>query len=210
MGSPSRAPASRGACSIGSACPRPPPSGGGPRPADVLERPTTGGIALALDDRDRVGEPLVGRDAGVAQVVQRAKDVVVDTSAGTRTAASRSRSRRPSTSGSTGGVRACSPRRAARASATGAEPPIARSYSSRPSRTLIVVPNEDTVAPFSTSQFQPPSGSCSPKQALDERRHVHAEVRPGRDGVAVDARLHLTGEERVVRPRASRTRDRAR
>ncbi len=50
-----------------------------------------------------------------------------------------------------------------RAARTSAEPPIARSCSRRPSRTLIVVPNDDTVAPFSTSQFQPPSGSCSPR-----------------------------------------------
>ena len=28
---------------------------------------------------------------------------------------------------------------------------------------MIVVPNDDTVAPFSTSQFQPPSESCSPR-----------------------------------------------
>ena len=27
----------------------------------------------------------------------------------------------------------------------------------------MVVPNDDTVAPFSTSQFQPPSSSCSPR-----------------------------------------------
>ena len=39
------------------------------------------------------------------------------------------------------------------------------------------------------------------EQALDERRHVDAEVRAGRDDVAVDARLDLALEESVVRPR---------
>ena len=39
------------------------------------------------------------------------------------------------------------------------------------------------------------------EEPLDERRHVHAEVRAGRDDVAVDARLDLALEEPVVGPR---------
>ena len=65
----------------------------------------------------------------------------------------------------------------------------------------MVVPNDDTVAPFSTSQFQPPSDELLTEEPLDERRHVHAEVRPGRDDVAVDARLDLALEEAVLLPR---------
>jgi hypothetical protein len=58
-----------------------------------------------------------------------------------------------------------SPRsRAARASAALAAPSLARSYARSPSTTLIVVPNDPTVAPRSTSQFQPPSSSCSPSR----------------------------------------------
>ncbi|MEJ7697888.1 MAG: hypothetical protein WKF78_15045 [Candidatus Limnocylindrales bacterium] len=38
------------------------------------------------------------------------------------------------------------------------------------------------------------------EQPVDERRHVHAEVRAGRDDVAVDARLDLALEEPVVCP----------
>src|SRR5712691_1540107 len=43
---------------------------------DVLERPPAVGIPVALDDADRLLDALVGRDAGVAQVLQPAQDVV--------------------------------------------------------------------------------------------------------------------------------------
>ena len=46
---------------------------------------------------------------------------------------------------------------------TSGDPPVARSNSSRPSSTLIVVSNEDRTDPFSASQFQPPSSSRSPR-----------------------------------------------
>ena len=84
---------------------------------------------------------------------------------------------------------------------TSSASPVARSNASRPSRTLIVVPNDETVAPFSTSQFQPPLRELLAEQPLDERCHVHPEVRAGRDDVAVDARLDLALEERMVGPR---------
>ena len=64
-----------------------------------------------------------------------------------------------------------------------------------------MVPNDETVAPFSTSQFQPPSASCSPSSRSTSGRHVHAEVRARRDDVAVDARLDLALEEPMVCPR---------
>jgi len=53
---------------------------------------------------------------------------------------------------------------AARASPALPASPMARSKARRASSTLIVVPNDDTVAPFSTSQFQQPSSSCSARR----------------------------------------------
>ena len=41
-------------------------------------------------------------------------------------------------------------------------PPVARSYSSSPSSTLIVVANDERTEPLTRSQFQPPSASRSP------------------------------------------------
>src|SRR5439155_1449798 len=48
------------------------------------------------------------------------------------------------------------------AAVTSAEPPVARPYSRRPSRTSIVVWNDPRLEPFYCSQFQPPSAICSP------------------------------------------------
>src|SRR5215470_2920279 len=48
-----------------------------------------------------------------------------------------------------------------RAAINCAEPPVARSWANRPSRTLIVVWKEERTEPFSASQFHPPSSSCS-------------------------------------------------
>src|SRR5207244_3353119 len=44
-------------------------------------------------------------------------------------------------------------------------------------------------------------GELFTEKPLDERRHVNAEIRTGRDDVAVDARLDLALEEPVVGPR---------
>ena len=74
-----------------------------------------------------------------------------------------------------------------------ADPPVARSNSSRPSSTLMVVSNEDRTDPFSTSQFQPPSEPLS-EDPLDDRLDAHSEVGPGLDRYAVDARLNLAIE----------------
>jgi hypothetical protein len=50
-----------------------------------------------------------------------------------------------------------------RAAFTSAEPPVARSCSSRPSKTQIVVWNDDRFEPYAARQFHPPSLSCSPR-----------------------------------------------
>ena len=55
-----------------------------------------------------------------------------------------------------------SPRR--RAAMDAAEPPLTRSCANSPSRTLIVVANDERTEPFSASQFHPPSSSCSPSR----------------------------------------------
>ena len=86
----------------------------------------------------------------------------------------------------------------ARAAVTSVEPPVARSCSSSPSSTLIVVSNDPRIEPFSCSQFQPPSAICSVEQPVDDALHVLAEVGADRDGRAVDARLDLAVEERQV------------
>ncbi len=159
---PSRARAAPGACSSGSACPRRRPSRGGTDPRG-RSGAATGRRHPGCPRRPRSPPRLARRRrppprAGAPARAGRRSG----TRSGTRTRARlgsitspvdfRRNSRRSSMY--------ASPRR--RAAATSAEPPIARSCSSRPSTTLIVVPNDDTVAPFSTSQFQPPSGSCSP------------------------------------------------
>ena len=51
-----------------------------------------------------------------------------------------------------------------RAARTAGAPPVARSYSSSPSTTLIVVSNDVRVEPLARSQFQPPSGCRSPSR----------------------------------------------
>ena len=45
-----------------------------------------------------------------------------------------------------------------------AEPPVARSCASSPSRTQIVLWNDERTDPCSASQFHPPSSSCSPRR----------------------------------------------
>ena len=43
----------------------------------VLQEPAAVGAALRLDDADRLGDPLVRRDACLPQVVEPAQDIVV-------------------------------------------------------------------------------------------------------------------------------------
>ena len=126
----------------------------------VLERPSAVGVALRFHQLDRLGDPLVRLDAGAAQVVEAAQDVVVPVGR------VRERVNRASTTSPVESLRNmrrsrryCSAARTR--SVTAAEPPVARSYSRRPSRTLIVVSKEPRVEPFSCSQFQPPSAICS-------------------------------------------------
>ena len=169
---------------------------------DALERPAAVGLPVPFDDVDRLDDALVRGNAGIAQVVEAAQDVVV--------VPVREREMEPvgiddlatRLPAEQAVARACIPRRAGVPPRTPAEPPTARSYASSPSSTLIVVPNEDTVAPFSDLAVPAAVRELLAEEPLHERRHVHAEVRAGRDGVAVDARLHLALEEPVVRPGA--------
>ena len=61
-----------------------------------------------------------------------------------------------------------------------------------------MVLNEPRTEPFSASQFQPPSSSCSFDQAVDDARDVLPEVGAQADHHAVDARLDLALEERLA------------
>ena len=63
---------------------------------------------------------------------------------------------------------------------------------------MIVVSNDDRTEPFSASQFQPPSSSCSPSSRSTIALDVLAEVGAERDGPAVDARLDLAVEEALA------------
>ena len=85
-----------------------------------------------------------------------------------------------------------------RAARTAVEPPVARSYSSSPSTTLIVVSNDVRVEPLARSQFQPPSGCRSPSRRSTIGRDVDAEVGAVGDRAAVDALLDLALPERLA------------
>ena len=65
---------------------------------------------------------------------------------------------------------------------------------------MIVVPNDDTRRAVLDLAVPAAVRELLAEEPLDERRHVDAEVRAGRDDVAVDARLDLALEEAVVRP----------
>ena len=90
------------------------------------------------------------------------------TTSGRRSASTRrrpcdlARSPRRSTAGGRGGARGGIPARGDGPRSPPGCPRSARSYSSRASSTQMVVLNDDRVEPLSASQFQPPSGSCSP------------------------------------------------
>ena len=125
------------------------------------ERPPAVRIALASTTPMASAIALVGLDLGVAQVVESAQDVVMPPG--------RERGLEPVGVDHLAGR--LPPEQAAfqqvRLPAI-AGLPYPRRASDRPLvfeqalETLIVVSKDETVAPFSTSQFQPPSGSCSP------------------------------------------------
>jgi len=56
-----------------------------------------------------------------------------------------------------------------RAATDSDEPPVARSWANNPSRTLMVVAKDERTEPFSTSQFHPPSSSCSSSRRVTTR-----------------------------------------
>src|SRR5438552_2800230 len=65
---------------------------------------------------------------------------------------------------------------------------------------LAVLHLEVALAPEDVLERPAPVGELLAEEAVDERCHVHAEVRAGRDDVAVDAGLDLALEEPVVGP----------
>ena len=124
----------------------------------------------------------------------------------------------PSTADGAGAARAGTPRpRCARPQRRRRSPPVARSYSSRPSSTLMVVSNEPRVEPLSCSQFQPPSAICSvssrstmpctswPKYApiATARPLMHGSTSPSKNGRLVVLPAGVLADEGERAPRLS-------
>ena len=97
--------------------------------------PSAVSVPIAFDDSDRLSDALVACDLGAAQVLERAQHVIE--------VPGRERELEPALVDHLAGC------------------PLVLEQAST---TLIVVPNDDTVAPCSASQFQPPSGSSSPSK----------------------------------------------
>ncbi len=74
-----------------------------------------------------------------------------------------------------------------------AEPPVARSCASKPSRTLIVVANDERTEPFSASQFQ----ICKLfiQQPTNQAIHIWTKIGAQCGDPAIDTRLDLAAEE---------------
>src|SRR6185369_6578442 len=167
---------------------------------DVLERPPAVRIPMALDDADGLGDALVGLDPRVAQVIEAAQDVVVPP----------------------GRERELEPARVDHLAGRlpPEQPPFEQvllasgarlGHQGRPADRPLVLEQAledvdrraerghrravlDLAVPAAVAELLP-------EQPLDERRHVDAEVRAGRDDVAVDARLDLALEEPALGPR---------
>ena len=77
------------------------------------------------------------------------------------------------------------------------EPPVARSYAKRPSRTLIVVANDERTEPRSASQSNPHPLVVFTEQAHDDRVHILTVVNAQGDSPTVDAWLNLAAEKRL-------------
>ena len=123
-----------------------------------IEEPAAIGLPPALDELQGVVHAWVGLDAGGPEVVERAEDVVVVARRERELSGTPDSRPRRSTDVGRARARADIPRLAA--GAVICAEPTARSYSSSPSSTQIVVWNDDAVL-FGASQFQPPSSSCS-------------------------------------------------
>ena len=176
---------------------------------DVLERPAAVGIAIVLDDSDRLGHALVGPDLGVAQVVEPAQDVVVPPGrerepqpVGVDHLAGRLPTEQPALEHVLLAALAGLPDLGRAADRPLVLEQALEDVDRRPERRhrRAVL---DLAVPAAVRELLA-------EQPLDERRHVDAEVGARRDDVAVDARLDLALEERGCRPTGSRSRDPAR
>ena len=134
-----------------------------------IEDPSTIGLPLALDEVQGIAEASFGVMTGGPEVVERTEDVVVVTRRERELQERRIRDlsgREPSEQRALQQVLLAAPA----GGGDGGDPgtiwgadSTARSYSSNPSSTQIVVWNEGRVL-FGASQFQPPSSSCSPRR----------------------------------------------
>src|SRR5439155_19232953 len=168
-------------------------------PEDVLERPAAVGIPIALDGLDRLGDALVGLVAGVAQVVEPAQDVVE--------VPVRERELEPAgVDHFAGALPAEQPTLEHVFLTTPAGLPDPGRATDRPlvlEQALEDVDRRperrhrcavlDLAVPAAVRELLA-------EEAVDERRHVDAEIRASGDDVAVDARLDLALEEPVVGP----------
>ena len=146
-----------------------------------IEEPSAVGLAAALDEVQGIHGARVGLDTGVPEVVERTEDVVVV--AGREGELEERRTcdlagREPSEKSALEQILLAAPAGGREAGHESGRSP-ARSYSSSPSSTQIVVWNDERVLP-GASQFQPPSSSCS----LTRRR---ARVSSGRPNYAPTA-----------------------
>ena len=183
-------------CSTGSARPRRPPSRNGRSRRDARSRAASARLGRACCARARSPRPCARparrrhRGGSPARAGRRRTST-----SERKTAGSRDLTTSPSTVDERAGDPAGTPPRARGPQSRPAEPPVARSNSSSPSSTLMLVSNDPRIEPFSCSQFQPPSAICSPRSRSTTALDVLAEVRADRDDAAVDARLDLALEE---------------
>ena len=127
---------------------------------DTVEQPPAVGLPLRLDDFHCLRHPRIWVRPRPPEVVERAQHVVVPVIRKRELEIRRS----DDFTGALAAEQAALEQvllAAAPGRTNSTDPPVARSNSSRPSSTLIVVSNEDRTDPFSTSQFQPPSSSRS-------------------------------------------------
>ena len=193
-GPTSRAPGARAACSTDSARRRPRRSRGG-RVPDGCGRAATDRRAGASTARPRRPPPSADRGRHRRGGSSRARAGRRGASStGTRSRGRRDRRPRRCSCAGTGCARGGTARRRGGRRAALAVAPVARSNSSRPSSTSIVVSNEERTDPFSASQFQPPSASRSPRTRSTIGVDVDPEVGARLDRPTVDARLDLAVE----------------
>src|SRR5205814_5285023 len=172
----------------------------------VLARPAALHVPVAPDDGDRLGDALVGSIARVAQVVEPAQDVVE--------VPVRERELEPARIDQLAGR------------LPPEQPPLEHVFIATPAglshlgraagSPLVLEQPLDDVDRRSEGRHRgavldlavPPAvRELLTEEPIAERCHVDPEIGAGRDDVAVDARLNLTLEEPVVRPRTLEIRD---